>query len=183
MWITDHNAFVLRNIFSDSDFLDLGTVTQEIGIICKSNYSRFTVYLWKDPEVKDTITAYVFNSQEAVEIKVGGELVSVKNNDVLLIVDDSDTAIPSGIVKHRMEFSFSKKKELFGNGSKVFDVTAKISDEYRIKVLADSEEDAVEQARDIPIYEWEHPDIEPHLTERMIIRMARWGNIVAKETN
>ena len=131
----------------------------------------------------ESIKAYVFNNQEPWALTVEDETFIVNRHDVLFAIDDTGIDIPEHLLKYKIIFSFSRKKELFGTGSKVYQVTAIIRDNYTINVLADSEEEAIANAKYIPAYEWHHPDIEPHLTERRMVRMARWGNFVAKEVD
>jgi hypothetical protein len=98
-----------------------------------------------------------------------------------LVLFLSDIKYETKISDRMFKFSYNSKKEIFGTGNKMFEVIAKINDEYRIKVYADDEDSAIKQAYNIPIAEWQHPDLEPGLKDRQIIRHARWGNLSALE--
>lgn len=73
----------------------------------------------------------------------------------------------------------SEIKEIQGVGSALYEVVATVTDEYRIKVYANSEEDAKETARTIDVANWDHPDIRPDLQDRVIVRHAKWGDFKA----
>lgn len=80
-------------------------------------------------------------------------------------------------------FAYNDAPKYFGNGPKLYQVTATIRDDYKISVYASSEEEALTTANSISISEWDHPDVEEdsHLEDRRIIRHARWGNLSVNE--
>jgi hypothetical protein len=89
-------------------------------------------------------------------------------------------------IKHGDCFSYKATVEAnkpFGSGSKEYEVTSIVSDEYKIKVLADSEEEALRVADSIDIYEWDHLDINKHLPTKNILRFSRWGNFKVNKTS
>jgi hypothetical protein len=69
----------------------------------------------------------------------------------------------------------------FGNGSKKFVVSCEVRDLFTININADSEDEALEMANKLPHHLWNHPDVDEHLTHRVLVRMARWGNMSVKE--
>ena len=99
--------------------------------------------------------------------------------DIVLASGDAPVEISGNCLV--FDFYISPTPKRFGQGKSRFEVTATINDKYTITVNADSAEDAVKIANDIPIDNWAHPTIEPHLKERQIVRYARWGNLSAVE--
>jgi hypothetical protein len=71
----------------------------------------------------------------------------------------------------------------FGDGNTEYEVSVLIRDNYTIRVFANSEEEALKIADDVPIHDWEHPTIpkDSHLQDRRIMRHCRWGNLSVRE--
>ena len=120
---------------------------------------------------------------------LGRTLISFLDKDIEpLNVDCGDMVMFESNIKYGIEdrdrvkcftFKYEIKENLPGEGKIVYEVIATIRDEYRIKVKANSPDEAIKVADGIPINFWKHPDIEPHLSHRKITRHARWGNLMA----
>jgi hypothetical protein len=117
----------------------------------------------------------------SVEIPSKNMILEMTERDILTI----DISIPHKISGqfYVTELLGSPEKKVFGSGEKEFEVVATIRDEYRLKVFANSEEEAIDIANATDISDWQHPTIEPHLVDRKIIRHARWGNLKATEVS
>ena len=81
----------------------------------------------------------------------------------------------------KYNFEYHKQDSLHGIGSKVFEVTATLRDEYKIKIKADTYEDAIKQAYSINLMEWYHLDINTNLPSIQINRYTKWGMLDATE--
>lgn len=71
----------------------------------------------------------------------------------------------------------------FGSGTKKFLVSSEVRDLFTINIKADTEDEAIALANSLPMHLWDHPDINEHLTQRVMVRMARWGNVFAREVS
>jgi len=79
-------------------------------------------------------------------------------------------------------YGINFQEQFVGSGSKSYEVVCTIKDTYKIKVHANNEEEAIKIANETPIHSWKHPDIESDLLKsRVLVRMARWGDLVATE--
>ena len=74
-------------------------------------------------------------------------------------------------------FSY-KNREAIGNGKYEFEIIATVKDQYRIKILANSYDEAKKIAYETNISNWDHPDIAPDLQDRVLLRFAKWGNFI-----
>jgi hypothetical protein len=146
--------------------------------VAKTKFDKFNILSCCDDFGKDIIVILALGNGK---IKFNELDIDFDLNFGDAILFFSDIKYTTSIGHNEYRFAYTDKKEIFGNGSKIFEVVATIKDEYRIKVYADSQQEAIKQANTIPISEWKHPDIEPHLEDRQIIRHARWGNLTAYE--
>lgn len=119
----------------------------------------------------------------------GETFVEIPSKDMVIELSERDILTIEMSLLHKISGKFyatelagSPEKKVFGSGPKEFVVVATIRDEYRLKVFAETQEQAIDVANGVDIADWEHPTIEPHLTDRRIIRHARWGNLKAMET-
>lgn len=99
--------------------------------------------------------------------------------DMALASGDTPLSVSGNCIV--IDFYISSNPKTFGSGSMKFEVTALVNDKYTLVVNADSEEDAIAIANEVPIISWTHPTIEPGLKERKLLRYARWGNLSALE--
>lgn len=178
-WIMDGKVFYSTNAFNGPEFHDEYEYLKKkvIGIV-KSKFSDVSITGAARENEPCIIALAVY---EPTTIVVDGESTDVPPMTLVAFYNSLDYYIQesAGCVKFR--FIYADKVDHIGDGSKKFEVVAKINDEYRIKVFAETEEEAIALAYNHDISEWEHPTIEPHLEDRRIIRHARWGNLTAKE--
>jgi hypothetical protein len=100
-----------------------------------------------------------------------------------LIAYRSDLHVDTNFSFIEKLFAYNNAPKTFGNGSKLYEITATIRDDYKISVYANNSEEALKVANDVSISEWRHPDVleDSHLEDRRIIRHARWGNLSVNE--
>lgn len=148
--------------------------------VAKTKFSQFNILSCGDDFGKDIIVILALDNGQIIfnDLDITFDL---NFGDVILFFSSIKYEIKIG---HNLyKFAYTDKKEIFGSGDKVFEVIATIKDQYKIKVYANNKEHAIRQANTIPVSEWEHPDIEPHLEDRQLIRHARWGNLAANEVS
>jgi hypothetical protein len=75
---------------------------------------------------------------------------------------------------------FYKKDVDILSGSKKFVVTSTLIDKYEVEINAETEEEAIEKAKLVPISKWKHLDLYPDITDRKVIRYAKWFNFDSK---
>jgi hypothetical protein len=69
-------------------------------------------------------------------------------------------------------------KPIFGIGENEYQVTSVVRDIYKIKVRANSEEEAKITANNIDLCDWNHLDIDRDLPEIKLMKYSRWGNLI-----
>jgi hypothetical protein len=121
---------------------------------------------------KDQATVTNLHDRGSVDIYFG---------DIVIVSGDTPIDVSGNCLL--FDFYVSSEQIVFGDGSLKFEVTALINDKYTVVVNADSPEEAISIANEIPINSWLHPTIEPGLKERRIVRYARWGNLSATEVH
>jgi hypothetical protein len=102
-------------------------------------------------------------------------MISMNKGDVLIFPSGMNHEI-SDTNKAMVKKICYRQKVRNKTGSKEFTVTSTVIDKYQVKVYADSEEEAIENAKTVPISQWEHLNIYPDVSERKIIRYAKWCN-------
>lgn len=156
---------------------------QDAFLLARSNFPHLTFFLEEQPEEfasSKEWEAYAF--KDAATVFINGAPEWVFKNSILIRTDmDEQLDLPNVDDIYRIANGRYLVGKSFGSGSKTYKVTAVLRDEYTLDVKADSEEEAVDLAFNINIADWKHEEIEPHLTERAIVRMARWGNLSAEE--
>ena len=174
-YLYDEKIFYTKTLLKVDDILNKDITELVLGF-AKSKFPKLNVLSYYDND-DSGIIALVSLEDGKIYLDDLQCYFNMACGDMILLLSDSkySTTMNNKLYK----FSYTIKKELFGTGNKIFQVTAKISDEYKIKVYANDENDAIKQVYNIPISEWEHPTIEPGLIDRQIIRHARWGNLSA----
>lgn len=156
-------------------------VTQFLLGHAKSKFGSFTIFSeWMDG-IDDCIIGLAVLSEGSIEFPTLGISLKASRGDVLTFLSDLPFIPQVKIIQRK--FSFVRTRESFGTGSKTFKVEVLIKDHYTININADTKEEAIAIADEIPIAEWQHPDIpeDLHLTDRRVVRHARWGNLTAEE--
>tara|TARA_B110000259_G_scaffold180550_1_gene221429 strand:- start:2055 stop:2558 length:504 start_codon:yes stop_codon:yes gene_type:complete len=165
MWLKENSILILSHVGRDS--LDAETV------IASHMNAR-------EEKSDDAVIYYVLATNSRIMTLTDGEEVfscSLQPGDLLAfrepfkIQGDEVAVLSIPDIKTRG----------FGKGPKRFLVTATINDRYTLPVWAETKEEAIALSHDVKTSLWDHPDIEPHLTQRVIVRMARWGNLEVEE--
>lgn len=186
-WIADGSGLYTPNYFESLDKVHDKEfrVSSSIGQ-AKSKFTGRNIQGLVPDDRSGIDTEYIMLSIAAfgdtsVEIPSKNMILEMAETDILTI----DISIPHKISGqfYVTELLGSPEKKVFGSGEKEFEVVATIRDEYRLKVFANSREEAIDIANATDIADWQHPTIEPHLVDRKIIRHARWGNLEATEVN
>lgn len=175
MWLEKNKVFVLRNFpLQDTVSGSPDVYEKEIFNIIESSFS--TISLFKDPaEGLVEVSARVFSSDQIIYFNDVATPVSF--GDCVVVVDPKSYDFLSNN-KFIYDFVFyaSLTKVPVGNGSHEFEVICTITDKYKLTVLANSQEEAIQIANSTYPSKWEHLDIDPELEQRYMMRMARWGN-------
>lgn len=171
-------------IFYTQSFVDFAnmdeneTVERQVLGIAKTKFSKFNVLSCRDEFGKNIIVILSLNSGQILfnDLNIKCQL---NRGDAILFLSSIKYEINTSY--NIYQFAYTNKKELFGDGDIIFEVVANIKDQYRIRVRANTKEEAIEQANTIPVSEWHHPEIDRYVEDRQLIRHARWGNLTAYE--
>lgn len=79
------------------------------------------------------------------------------------------------LIKNYRIYYYPKIKKIDGNNK--YTVRATLEDHYNIEVYADTEDEALQKAYNIPLPEWNHEEIDDGPEKMKIIRWSRWGNL------
>lgn len=166
--------------FKNAVISDRESYINEVFGIAESSFSHVDLYRDYEDDLKVMLLA-VFASNYTINID--GQGLEVAFGDCLITTDPQKIlGVEPEFILTELEFYFTEEKQQLGSGSKEYEVTSVVRDEYKIKVFADSEEEAIEIAKNISPSKWEHLEIDTHIEQRSMIRMARWGHFSAKES-
>lgn len=181
MWIDQNkDIFLLRNMpFKNALVSDQVSYRQEVFSVAESSFSHIDLYSeYEDGLEVMLVVPFVSN----YTFKYDEEEFDVSFGDCVITTDPSKILhIDPDFILTEIEFYFSEQKKQVGTGSKEYEIISVVRDEYRLKVFANSEEEALEISRTVSPSKWEHLEIDTHLEQRHMVRMGRWGNLTAKE--
>lgn len=183
MWIgNNRDVFLLRDMpFKNAVINDRESYINEVFGIAESSFSHVDLYHDYEDNLKVMLIA-VFASNYTINLD--GQDLDVSFGDCLITTEPQKILqVEPEFILTELEFYFTEEKQQLGSGSKQYEVTSFVRDEYRIKVFADSEEEAIEIAKGISPSKWEHLEIDTHIEQRTMIRMGRWGIFSAKESS
>lgn len=151
---------------------------QEILGVNRSKFPEYTVMPYEEPDGHSMKSIVLLEDSTVRFLDLKLEITQPYGT-IITFLNNLEYGVAG---KHFLqEFSYTKRAGLVGTGSKKFRVTATIKDKYTLDVMADDEESALLIANGVGMAEWDHPTIEPWLTDRRMIRHARWGNLDAME--
>lgn len=162
---------MLKYTDEQMDYFLKNLCDQQLGI---KNNVEFT------NEVTDDVLPYVvciicIDQNFSVVMHESNSLIPMNPGDVLIFPSEMKHGI-SDTSKALIRKICYREKIKNNTGSKEFLVTSTVIDKYQVLVYADSEEEAIENAKTIPISQWNHLDLYPDVSERKIIRYAKWCN-------
>jgi hypothetical protein len=167
--------------FVGYNFDNVSSIKQELFGVIRNKYFNFNVF--SDVLESDKIiTAIVFFKDADIELL--DVKIHVAQGSVFASTKQIDLDAISNVPNIAFHFGYGPRSAtVFGNGANEYEVSVLIRDTYKIKVFANSEDEALKIADDVPLYDWEHPDVleDAHLEDRRVIRHCRWGNLSVKE--
>ena len=185
MWYGKNSVIILQYPGpEDPAWSDRDQLAVEAFALARSNFSDLT--LTNDPDSMLTIGAInqwdAYAVLEEATVFVDNEPVWVPANSIIIRINSETRLelpdIPSIFIVNNGSWVRGKS---FGTGANKYEVTAVLRDEYTIEIDADSEEEATTLAHNIDISEWHHKELDTDLVDRVLLRMARWGNLSAKK--
>ena len=162
---------MLKYTNEQMDYFLKNLCDQQLGI---KNNVEFT------NEILDDVLPYVMciiciDQNFSVVMQDSQSIISMNIGDVLIFPSEMKHGI-SDTNKALIRKICYREKIKNNTGSKEFVVTSTIIDKYQVTVYADSEEEALSNAKTIPISQWTHLDLYPDVEERKIIRYGKWCN-------
>jgi hypothetical protein len=179
-WVVPGKVFTSVNFFDEDTLENRSELEEQMLGKVRSKFDKHNIYGYFTNEGKN-IFAIAMHKNGVLSIPEHNVIMNVPRGTFIAFYDNIECNILETSEYLEKHFSYVDKAGILGSGSKAFEVVATIRDEYRLKVMASSEDEALQIANAHDISEWEHPDIEPHLSDRRIIRHARWGNLSVRE--
>lgn len=181
LWLVDRTIMVSPFAFDEKLYSENGDdLRRQMLGITKSKFDNLNVF--SDVlEGYSTIHAFAVIGEGTVEFPDFGIKHTIGPGDFMAYRDDLNVILGAPVIPR--EFSYNNAPKSYGNGEKVYEVTATIRDDYKISVHANSPEEAIAIAESVSISEWRHPDVleDSHLEDRRLVRHARWGNLSVNE--
>jgi len=178
-----------QNYFKHLDINNIGNIKDQCFYHCASKFNNiFNVeVINKLTDTDGFITIVVVDDN--TNIMFPQLIDSPQNNffanagDLFSFHSSVDYYVEEGKTVLYFRFGFIDKanSKIYGDGPKQFEITAILKDEYKITINSTSLEDALNQAKEIPIHYWEHLDLYPELDKSVILRYSKWGNFTGKE--
>lgn len=156
----------------DISYNDLVGLDEKISEIATSKFR----YL-DDLNKKFNVISLVCKSKEAVVYFPERDYTfNMKTSSLLLFYEKIKYEILEGeIILNSFEID---PKPVFGAGDSEYQITSVVRDIYKIKVRANSEEEAKAIANNIDLCDWNHLDIDRDLPEIKLMKYSRWGNLI-----
>ena len=154
---------MLKYTDGQMDFFLKNLCDQQLGI---KNNVEFT------NDITDDVLPYVvciicIDQNFSVIMQESQSIISMNIGDVLIFPSEMKHGI-SDTSKALVRKICYREKIKNNTGSKEFVVTSTVIDKYQVKVYADSEEKAIENAKTVPISQWEHLDLYPDVDLSLI---------------
>jgi uncharacterized protein YneR len=185
MWYGDNTVIILQYPGSEDEaWSNRDQLAVEAFALARSNFSDIT--LTNDTDSMLTIGAInqwdAYAVLEDSTVFIDHEPVWVFANSIIIRINsETKLELPETQSIFIVNNGSWVKGKSFGTGSNKYEVTAVLRDEYTIEVEADSEEEANRIAYDIDLSEWHHNELDTDLNDRVLIRMARWGNLSSRK--
>lgn len=165
------------------------SISNQLFLHCKSKFNvDFNIFLLNEQSDNDGITAIVikefdteivFDTDANILRFPGQNIINAKPGDILSFHSSNKFTCNKKIDIYN--FKYEKNNLYHGVGTRVFEVTATLKDEYKILVKANTYEDAIKQAYSIDLTEWKHVDLNTNLPSIQINRYTKWGMLDATE--
>ena len=187
----------LNKVFFSSNFFDINLIKNKKEIIdelflhCKSKFNMdFDMEIINEQSnldgisvivIKDYDTEIYFENDVDILRFPNQNLINCGPGDILSF--HSSNIFKSNKDFDQYTFKYNVDLNIWGEGDKVFEVTATLKDEYKIRVKSDTYENAIKQAYSINLTEWKHVDLNTNLPSIQINRYTKWGMLDATEIN
>jgi hypothetical protein len=176
MWLSEtKDIFLLRSLpFQDALLSDRAAYTKEVFAVAESSFHHVDI---SETSSKGMEVMYVYPFLSNQDFVIEGSNYEVKFGDCLISLQRVEGMPEAGLIR----FYYTKNKKPVGSGSKKFKVDCEVKDIYTLEIFANTKEEAIEIAKNIPPSKWDHIVVDSHLEEIAMVRMARWGNMSSKE--
>ena len=174
------NIVIAKNCFSKEDLQNESNVLEVITGSLVAKYKDFTFSLESSDDLPNWVNVLLplkafrvnFNSNPKISHDADeGDFLTFPSEIGFMISNQNNT---NELVKQYKIYYYPKIKKQ--DGKNKYSVRATLQDNYNIDVYADSEEEALQKAYNIPLPEWNHEEIDDRPEKMKIIRWSRWGN-------
>jgi hypothetical protein len=183
------NIFIAKNCFSKEDLKNESTFLQVIIGSLTAKYKDFSFSLESSDDLPNWVNVLLplerfrikFNSTPNVSYDVEkGDFLTFPSKTSFIISDQYST---NELTKQYKIYELTKQYKIYyypkikkQEGRNKYTIKATLQDNYNIDIYADSEEEALQKAYNIPLPEWNHEEIDDKPEKIKIIRWSRWGN-------
>lgn len=174
------NIVIAKNCFSKEDLTNESAVLQVIIGSLTAKYKDFSFSLESSDDLPNWVNVLLplkgfrinFNSTPKVSHDADeGDFLTFPSEIGFMISDQYNT---NELTKQYKVYYYPKIKKQEGRNK--YTIKATLQDNYNIDIYADSEEEALQKAYNIPLPEWNHEEIDDKPEKMKIIRWSRWGN-------
>jgi hypothetical protein len=172
-----NNVVMAKNCFKKED---LNNENHILEIICGSltaKYKDFTFTINNSDDLPNWINAIVPLNSFRIHFNFVNKLShDADEGDFLTFPSDTGFNIDgnSYSIKTYKVYYYPKIKKT--EGLNKYSIRATLQDNYNIEVYANTEDEALQKAYNIPLPEWNHEEIDERPEKMKIIRWSRWGN-------
>lgn len=174
------NIVIAKKCFLKEDLQNESNVLEVIIGSLVAKYKDFTFSLESSDDLPNWVNVLLplkgfrinFNSNPKIGHDADkGDFLTFPS-EIGFVISDQDKT--NELFKQYKIYYYPKIKKQ--DGKNKYSVRATLQDNYNIDVYADSEEEALQKAYNIPLPEWNHEEIDDRPEKMKIIRWSRWGN-------
>lgn len=180
-----NNVALAKNCFNDTDLKNKEKIL-EIGIgSLKTRYKNFIF----TTETSDDLPNYMFILVPLATFKIDFATFpvisyEVDRGDLLIFPQDTMFNIfnkdkRNDLIECHKIYYYPKIQKT--NGKNKYIIRATLEDHYNIEIYADTQDEAMQKAYNIPLPEWNHEEIDDHKEKIKIVRWSKWGNFKVVE--
>jgi len=174
------NIVIAKNCFSKEDLTNESAVLQVIIGSLTAKYKDFSFSLESSDDLPNWVNVLlplkgfkiIFNCNPRIYHDADeGDFLTFPSEIGFMISNQYNT---NELTKQYKIYYYPKIKKQEGRNK--YTIKATLQDNYNIDIYADSEEEALQKAYNIPLPEWNHEEIDDKPEKMKIIRWSRWGN-------
>jgi hypothetical protein len=173
-----NNVVLAKGCFSDEELENKDKVLDIVIGSLVAKYKDFTFTKETSDDFPNSISVLLPLTNFKIRIHSSPDkYYDVDKGDFLTFPSETIFNIfnKDSLIKTYKIYYYPKIKKM--DGSNKYIVRATLEDNYNIEVYANTEDEALQKAYNIPLPEWNHEEIDDRPEKMKIIRWSRWGNL------